>query len=404
MGKRKAAERGWGSIAIPILIIIMAVVGGYLLLQRSRAPQPGPLQEPGAENLPDFAYASQDSLRAYMVALRIPEVLEKIPCYCGCVSMEHLGVSHKHLRDCFIFDDGTFDDHASYCDICIYEALDVDRWYKEGVPVREIRTRIDAKYGGGKYGPPTKTPPVDEEVVAAPVQPMPDLAAPGANLSLAPGFRSMSDALKLTPEGAVWARFINIPALVGGPLELYASGRIQPEGFYGRRLVGMYSADYSADSWIELHDVGYDDPGIKPRLQPGMENIVNTRPFIYGHAQNVERMAALQKGAGKSSYPTFAPLLDPLDDEGAAVVEVSLRTTPFSDMDYLGLDPAPGGVERVSAYHIARKEALPIKELEELKGSSKGRGLEQYEFKVEGDLLVVRMVGGINAVLAEKLP
>ncbi len=158
-GKRKK-DGGSTKGAVMGLVVVVAIVAGTVGLynmytgggKMEMPPQDAP------RNLPDYAYTSAASLRAYTVALRIPEVLETIPCYCGCVSMEHLAVSHKHLRDCFVFDDGAFDDHASYCDICVYEALDVEKWYGEGVPVKDIRARIDAKYGNGRFGPPTKTP------------------------------------------------------------------------------------------------------------------------------------------------------------------------------------------------------------------------------------------------------
>ena len=162
MGREKRKKDGGSTKgAVMGLVVVVAIVAGTVGLYnmykgggKMEMPQDAP------RNLPDYAYTSAASLRAYTVALRIPEVLETIPCYCGCVGMEHLQTSHKHLRDCFIFDDGTFDDHASYCDICIYEALDVEKWYGEGVPVKDIRARIDAKYGNGRFGPPTKTPPI----------------------------------------------------------------------------------------------------------------------------------------------------------------------------------------------------------------------------------------------------
>lgn len=101
--------------------------------------------------LPDFAYKNQKTLATYAIATNIPEVLEKIPCYCGCGM-----IGHKNLRNCYINDDGSFADHAVYCDMCMDEALDVNEWYQQDLPIKEIRSRIDAKYGGGNaQGTPT---------------------------------------------------------------------------------------------------------------------------------------------------------------------------------------------------------------------------------------------------------
>lgn len=40
-------------------------------------------------------------------------------------------------------------------------ALDVLQWNQQGMPIKDIRAKIDGKYGNGKYGPPTPTPPVN---------------------------------------------------------------------------------------------------------------------------------------------------------------------------------------------------------------------------------------------------
>jgi hypothetical protein len=63
---------------------------------------------------------------------------------------------HKTLRDCFLEGENGFEEHASYCDICVNEALDVYTWQMEGMSLEEIRSRIDAKYS--RYGEPTDTP------------------------------------------------------------------------------------------------------------------------------------------------------------------------------------------------------------------------------------------------------
>jgi hypothetical protein len=105
-----------------------------------------------AEKLPSFAYNSAQTLEGYRIATKIPHVLELIPCYCGCGKQS----GHRHLKDCFIKADGTFDEHGSGCDLCDREAIDVKKWFDQNVPIEEIRARIDEKYE--KFGPPTKTP------------------------------------------------------------------------------------------------------------------------------------------------------------------------------------------------------------------------------------------------------
>ena len=73
--------------------------------------------------LPSYAYTNALTLKAYKFATEHPEVLEQIPCYCNCGMM-----GHRFLRDCFIHDDGTYDEHASFCDICVGEAIKAQKY------------------------------------------------------------------------------------------------------------------------------------------------------------------------------------------------------------------------------------------------------------------------------------
>lgn len=102
--------------------------------------------------LPSFVYNSALSLQAYKLALSQPEILSPIPCYCDCGRASQ----HKNLKDCFFKDGGELNDHASNCDVCQDEIIDVNRWRAEGKSQREIRDSIDAKYRD--YGEPTDTP------------------------------------------------------------------------------------------------------------------------------------------------------------------------------------------------------------------------------------------------------
>ncbi len=105
----------------------------------------------GGSVLPTYAQSNPTVTQAYTISTEIPEILAKVPCYCSCGS-----IGHDSLKECFISENGEFSDHGSYCDICVSEALDVDQWYKEGVSIDEIRSRIDEKYK--QYGEPTDTP------------------------------------------------------------------------------------------------------------------------------------------------------------------------------------------------------------------------------------------------------
>ncbi len=106
------------------------------------------------DGFPAFVYSSASSLQGYRIAKQMPDVLEKMPCYCGC----NKGNNHHSLKECFIRPDGAYDDHASGCDVCVKEAVDASQWQQQGKSLAETRSLIDAKYQD--YGQPTDTPPV----------------------------------------------------------------------------------------------------------------------------------------------------------------------------------------------------------------------------------------------------
>lgn len=160
--KKKEGQKG-SQYLLPIAIVFILSIalysvksgGGGDAVPITEAPlaSPPPLTLVPV-SLPDYAMQSKQIEDAYIIATQIPDVLEKIPCYCSCG-----GIGHKSLRNCYINDDGTFGNHGAFCQICINEAYDVYTWYTQGVPVAEIRKRIDEKYGT-RFGKGTDTPPV----------------------------------------------------------------------------------------------------------------------------------------------------------------------------------------------------------------------------------------------------
>jgi hypothetical protein len=83
----------------------------------------------------------------YEFAARHPEVLEYVPCFCGC---ERGG--HKGNHDCFIAarDAGgrvtAWDSHAIGCEVCLDVAADAMQMHNSGASVWAIRDAIEKKY------------------------------------------------------------------------------------------------------------------------------------------------------------------------------------------------------------------------------------------------------------------
>jgi hypothetical protein len=152
-----------GRSLLVIAVVLIAIAGGATLIMTKmgggKGPDDGRFSNPvideliisSSDGLPEYALSSKKTEAGYRVAMEIPDVLEKMPCYCSCGA-----IGHDSLKNCYIKAEGGFEEHASYCDICVNEALDIYTWHKEGVSLEEIRSRIDAKYS--RYGEPTDTP------------------------------------------------------------------------------------------------------------------------------------------------------------------------------------------------------------------------------------------------------
>jgi hypothetical protein len=87
---------------------------------------------------------------AYQFASANPDLMQNIPCYCGCGN-----VGHTSNYSCYVSDtDGsgsfTFDNHALGCSICVDITQGVMRMSREGKSPQEIRSSIDGTYS--KYG------------------------------------------------------------------------------------------------------------------------------------------------------------------------------------------------------------------------------------------------------------
>ena len=95
--------------------------------------------------------------QAYEFAVNRPDVLDYVPCYCGCGKHSN----HKSNKNCFVKPGQTngkvvFDEHGANCDMCIDLAIDAKRLTAEGKSVKEVRQYVEGKYGG--KGEPTDTP------------------------------------------------------------------------------------------------------------------------------------------------------------------------------------------------------------------------------------------------------
>jgi hypothetical protein len=96
--------------------------------------------------------------QVYEFAARHPEILQFMPCYCGC---ERIG--HRGNHDCFVKTraaNGTvtaWDEHGIGCAVCLGVGRDAMNLFNGGAKPAEIRAAIDKKYSSF-YPSATPTP------------------------------------------------------------------------------------------------------------------------------------------------------------------------------------------------------------------------------------------------------
>ena len=108
---------------------------------------------------PDYVRtADARTQEAYAFAIARPDVADWMPCYCGCVAM-----NHRNNTDCYLRprENGmpvVFDEHASYCGVCVDITLLSKTMIGEGRSLPEIRAAVDSQFGDIAAGTDTPLP------------------------------------------------------------------------------------------------------------------------------------------------------------------------------------------------------------------------------------------------------
>lgn len=392
-------KKGNSTLMIVAAAVIVLAAIAYLAFNGGHATD----KPDDAIKFPDYVYTDAPSLKAYTYATKNPEILEQIPCYCGCGG--HSG--HRFLRDCYIHDDWTYDEHARYCDVCIGEAMKVQSYLASGKTLKEARALIDKEYGAKYAEGRTSTPPVSDNykpILTAKLAASPALIPPVnvpqtdlSSLSLSDNFKSLSDGLKLIPEGVSWAYFTNLK--LGTGIE---QGRMPGPDFYGIPIIGMLNSEYSENSWVELHDVGKSFASVQSRADNNADNILNTRPFIFSTKDRTNSVLALLKEPGNATaYYSFKSILEKVDDEDAGFAKINTTALSFANASYIGLIKSGNDVKGEIAFSIKDRAAVPLATFNDLKNSSSGRGFRSYDVIMENNTLIIRMTSNLDSVISE---
>jgi hypothetical protein len=125
-------------------ILIISGIGFIYLINTAYA---------NPSNLPDYTFIKPAVKEAYEFAKNSQDMLNGLPCNCGCMTdaSSHGGRLHSRgLLDCFMEGDvnngGKWDQHASDCGLCYEDALYSKNLYDEGKTKEEIKLKLKEKY------------------------------------------------------------------------------------------------------------------------------------------------------------------------------------------------------------------------------------------------------------------
>jgi hypothetical protein len=112
----KSTPFGKAKILLPLAVgLIILLGGGYMLLAGSKGKQARDIVLAPLSQMPTFVQTAPRSVQeAYRFAVANPNLLEQMPCYCGCGK-----VRHDDNIDCYVKtfnQDGSvarFDNHAA---------------------------------------------------------------------------------------------------------------------------------------------------------------------------------------------------------------------------------------------------------------------------------------------------
>jgi hypothetical protein len=144
-----STKRHWLGFFL-LLALIAALVSGCSA-QPSQSDTNGMNMAPLA-SMPTYVQEAPVSVQqAYQFALANPDVLNQVPCYCGCGA-----IGHASNYACYISGQNTdgslsFDSHALGCSICVDITQDTMRLLKQGKSVPAVSSYIDSVYA--KFGP-----------------------------------------------------------------------------------------------------------------------------------------------------------------------------------------------------------------------------------------------------------
>ena len=125
------------NLALGIVAVAIMAGIGWVSLRETAGQTDNPAKiSLAADVLSPTLFTDEKTRAAYQTAKDIPEVLEQLPCFCGCMS----SFGHKNNLFCFK------DQHGSGCNLCQDIALDARKMHDQGMSIAQIQENIKSKY------------------------------------------------------------------------------------------------------------------------------------------------------------------------------------------------------------------------------------------------------------------
>jgi hypothetical protein len=140
-----------------LFIFVLSLAGGLLTGCGSTAASATTATDHDLKMAPmsqmpdDVKSAPVVTQQAYQFAVANPDVMQHIPCYCGCGSMGHTSNYSCYVESVDAAGKVKFDGHALGCSICVDITQDAMRLTKEGKSPQAIKAYVDKTYS--QYGP-----------------------------------------------------------------------------------------------------------------------------------------------------------------------------------------------------------------------------------------------------------
>ena len=135
---------------ILLLTLTIILVSGALQTCSAVSASAG-LKMMSIDKMPAEVQAAPSVVQAsYQFAAANPDVMKRIPCYCGCGGIAHTSNYSCYVQGADANGRVSWDDHALGCSLCVNITQDAMRLLKEGKTVLEIKAYVDSTYA--KYG------------------------------------------------------------------------------------------------------------------------------------------------------------------------------------------------------------------------------------------------------------